>query len=127
MNLENIFKNVIKIEILFLVIIVIVYSYVDVEYAKSYTSSTMEENLYLWGLVWLVVYAVNLYFLYKFKPIGKTLYLPLLILGFILFTLYPAQKYTELDLTIEWISGVINGLVIALLYFTDIKDKFIKK
>ena len=127
MNLENIFKNVIKIEILFLVIIFIVYSFVDVEYAESYTSSTMEDTLYLWALIYLVVYVVNLYFLYKFKPIGKTLYLPLLILGFIFLTLFPAEQHTLLDLTIEWISGVINGLVIALLYFTDIKDKFIKK
>ena len=127
MNLENIFKNVIKIEFFFLVILSISIFFVDVEDAESYTLSTMEETLYLWALIYLVVYVVNLYFLYKFKPIGKTLYLPLLILGFVLLTLFPAAQYTSYDLIVEWIGGVINGLVIALLYFTDIKDKFIKK
>ena len=67
---------------------------------------------------------VNLYFLYKFKPIGKTLYLPLIILGFILSTLVSSEQNTSVDLLFEWIDGLLSGLVIALLYFTDIKDKF---
>ena len=127
MNLENIFKNIIKIEFLFIVLVIISLFFIDIEYVDPNGPWTMETTLTIWLFIILLVYVVNLYFLYKFKPIGKTLYLPLLILTLILGTLLPAAQYTSLDLIVEWISGVLTGLVIALLYFTDIKDKFIKK
>ena len=127
MNLENIFKNIIKIEFLLIVLFIISLFFRDIEYVDPNAPWTMVTTLSIWFLIIFVVYVVNLYFLYKFKPIGKTLYLPLIILMLILETLFPAAQYTSLDLTVESISGVLTGLVIALLYFTDIKDKFIKK
>jgi len=125
MNLENIFKNVIKINFLFWVILIISAFFLDAE--SDYESHAIEETLGLWVLIYIVVYMVNLYFLYKFKPIGKTLYLPLIILGLIFSTLIPVVHFTSFYLIIEWVEGVLVGLIIALLYFTDIKDKFIKK
>ena len=121
MNLENVFKNIIKIEFLFIVAIFISAFFADVEYVEL---DVVSDTLFLWLLIYLVVYVVNLYFLYKFKPIGKTLYLPLIILGFILSTLVSSEQNTSVDLLFEWIDGLLSGLVIALLYFTDIKDKF---
>ena len=121
MNLENVFKNIIKIEFLFIVAIFISTFFADVEYVEL---DVVSDTLFLWLLIYLVVYVVNLYFLYKFKPIGKTLYLPLIILGFILGTSISSEQYTSVDLLFEWVDGLLSGLVIALLYFTDIKDKF---
>ena len=127
MNLENIFKNIIKIQFLFIVAILITIGIedgvggVDVE---LFVALLMEDTLFLLLVTYLVVYVVNFYFLYKFKPIGKTLYLPLIILGFILSTLVSSEQNTSVDLLFEWIDGLLSGLVIALLYFTDIKDKF---
>ena len=123
MNLENTFKNIIKIQFLFVVVIIISTFFEDVEYVEL---DLVSDNLYIWALIYLVVYVVNLYFLYKFKPIGKTLYLPLIILGFILATLFPNEQYTSVDLYVEFMDGLLSGLVIALLYFTDIKEKFKK-
>ena len=125
MNLENVFKNIIKIEFLFIVAIFISPFFADVEYVElDVVSETLYNTLSIWSLIYLVVYVVNLYFLYKFKPIGKTLYLPLIILGFILSSLFPYEQSTSVDFYIEWMDGLLSGLVIALLYFTDIKDKF---
>ena len=87
MNLENIFKNIIKIQFLFIVAILITIGIedgvggVDVE---LFVALLMEDTLFLLLVTYLVVYVVNFYFLYKFKPIGKTLYLPLIILSFVL-------------------------------------------
>lgn len=123
MNLENIFKNIIKIDFLYIGAVLISGFFEDVEYAEL---DSMSDTLYIWALIFLLVYVVNLYFLYKFKPIGKTLYLPLIIFGSILVTLMPSEQFTSVDLLVEWIGGLISGVVIALLYFTDIKDKFKK-
>lgn len=123
MNLENIFKNIIKIDFLYIGAVLISGFFEDVEYAEL---DSMSDTLYIWALIFLLVYVVNLYFLYKFKPIGKTLYLPLIIFGSILVTLMPSEQFTSVDLLVEYIGGLISGAVIALLYFTDIKDKFKK-
>jgi hypothetical protein len=125
MNIENVFKNIIKIQFLFAVVIIISAFFEDLEYVElDVVSETLYNTLSIWSLIYLVVYVVNLYFLYKFKPIGKTLYLPLIILGFILSSLFPYEQSTSVDFYIEWMDGLLSGLVIALLYFTDIKDKF---
>jgi len=121
MNLENIFKNIIKIEFLFIGVLLISEFFADVEYVEL---DVVSDTVFIWLLIYLVVYVVNLYFLYKFKPIGKTLYLPLIILGLIMGTLFPGEQYTSVDLYVEWMGGLLSGLVIAFLYFTDIKDKF---
>jgi hypothetical protein len=76
------------------------------------------------------LYLINLYFLYKFKPIGKTLFIPLIIISSIIpieIDLIMTPGYEYLELWIASIEGVFIGMIIMSLYFTDIKDKFIKK
>ena len=130
MNLENIFKNVIKIDFLY-GILIITFSFFtesEVTYVDSDAPWAMIDTFGILAIILVIVYLVNLYFLYKFKPIGKTLYVPLLILYLILGSLILQEQYafSALDMLGEWISGILSGLIIALLYFTDIKDKFTK-
>jgi len=76
------------------------------------------------------LYLINFYFLYKFKSIGKTLFIPLIIIISIIpveVNLIMTPGYENLELSIAWIEGVFMGMIIMSLYFTDIKDKFIKK
>jgi hypothetical protein len=131
MNLENIFKNLIKMEVLYM-IFAIIYTviFTEIEYVDPDAPLiwTIQDTLgALLGVV-ILVYITNLYFLYKFKPIGKTLYVPLiiiqiLIVGFMAEPIEPSMSLYSASL-VEWIAGLITGMVIALLYFTEIKDKF---
>ena len=72
------------------------------------------------------------YFLYKFKPIGKTLFIPLLIIMLLFENPVPYESlvmtpgYEYIDSLIAYIEGILTGMIIALLYFTNIKDKFKK-
>ncbi len=131
MNLENIFKNLIKMEVLYM-IFAIIYTviFTEIEYVDPDAPLiwTIQDTLgALLGVV-ILVYITNLYFLYKFKPIGKTLYVPLIIIqiligGFMAEPIEPSMSLYSASL-VEWIAGLITGMVIALLYFTEIKDKF---
>jgi hypothetical protein len=126
MNLENVFKNLIIIEFIILAFAIISGFFVDVGYIDPNAAWTMEDTLGVWALVFVLIYGINLYFLYKFRPIGKTLYVPLIILGFVIGTFVEMEQFSKLDLFLEWFAGLITGLVIALLYLTEIKDKFNK-
>ncbi len=131
MGLEKIFKNLIQLEF-FVLIITITYMFFIVEdnqldtlKKEEVVAWTTDMTVAMWSLLYVVVYGINLYFLYKFKPIGKSLYIPLITIGIILGTISPLSNVTKFDYYfITFGSGILSGLVIALLYFTDIKDKF---
>tara|TARA_B110000014_G_scaffold261804_1_gene254294 strand:+ start:3999 stop:4409 length:411 start_codon:yes stop_codon:yes gene_type:complete len=130
-GLEKIFKNLIQLEF-FVLIITIAYMFFIVEdnqldtlKKEEVVAWTTDMTVAMWSLLYVVVYGINLYFLYKFKPIGKSLYIPLITIGIILGTISPLSNVTKFDYYfITFGSGILSGLVIALLYFTDIKDKF---
>ena len=123
MNLEKIFKNLIILELIYLVLSLAVTVYV--EWDLPIEEGELPLRLVdIFSLIVLIAYYVNLYFLYKFKSIGKTLYVPLLILGIAVgFGSYDFD-YRYIELIVEWFGGLLSGMIIALLYFSDIKDKF---
>ena len=129
MSLERIFKNLILLYPVLVVMIVFISVYIDWDIpVESYTETTTNEMI----LIPLVAFVINLYLLYKFKPIGKTLFIPLLII-FLLFensvpyeSLVMTPGYEYIDSLIAYIEGILTGMIIALLYFTNIKDKFKK-
>ena len=129
MNLERIFKNLILLYPVLIVLTLSLVIYIDWDIpVESYTETTTSEMIY----IPLVAFVINLYLLYKFKPIGKTLFIPLLII-FLLFensvpyeSLVMTPGYEYIDSLIAYIEGILTGMIIALLYFTNIKDKFKK-
>ena len=129
MSLERIFKNLILLYPVLVVMIVFISVYIDWDIpVESYTETTTSEMIY----IPLVAFVINLYLLYKFKPIGKTLFIPLLII-FLLFensvpyeSLVMTPGYEYIESTFAYIEGILTGMIIALLYFTNIKDKFKK-
>jgi len=125
MNIEKIFKKVVLADFLIILMMFLLVFFYD-----SSSSTLDEEPLNfadIFSLILLVVYIVNLYFLYKLKPIGKTLYIPLFIIGVVLIFAYPDSylSYSNIFVyALETIGSMVSGLIIAMLYWTDIKKKF---
>ena len=127
MNLENVFKKLIIYYLITLGVLTFVMGYIDWDIpVEQYPETTgMDIIYYIVGFLYLI----NFYFLYKFKSIGKTLFIPLIIIISIIpveVNLIMTPGYENLELSIAWIEGVFMGMIIMSLYFTDIKDKFIK-
>jgi hypothetical protein len=130
MNLERIFKNLILLYPVIIVLIISLITYIDWDIpVESYAeTTTTETTILLLFSIWLI----NLYFLYKFKPIGKTLFIPLSIILLISENTVPYESlvmtpgYEYIESTFAYIEGILTGMIIALLYFTNIKDKFKK-
>ena len=130
MNLEKIFKNLILIYPVLIVLILSLIIYIDWDIpVESYAETTTIETI---TLLLFSIWLINLYFLYKFKPIGKTLFIPLSIILLISENTVPYESlvmtpgYEYIDSLIAYIEGILTGMIIALLYFTNIKDKFKK-
>ena len=135
MNLELIFKRTIIIKTVALVLIVFWGAYVQSYNSNNITSNVITDVGGLSFLLFSILYFFTLYFLYMFNFIGKRLFVPLvgcfIILGFLTEFLNPNQfskdiLYFLIFYIISPIFFIGQGVIISLIYFTDIKNKFYK-
>ena len=127
MNIEKIFKNLVLAQFILFAILVI-YSifappifapYEDVEVTPF---SGTEIAL----LVVLIAYYINFFLLLKFISMGKVLFIPILLFKYTLGISTGVDPYYMDDFIymFDLLSSLIDGILIAMLYFTEIKNKF---
>ena len=133
MNLENIFKRTILFYVLSL-IVMIVFQYtlegriIGEEYVKinsdlpSFYGDSFFLLAFFFGVV--IVNVFSLYLLYKFKPIGKQIYVYSLVILIIFLLLFFHDIISGPMYVIDIIGIILSGIILSFLYFTPIKDKF---
>ena len=131
MDLEKVFKNIVLLDLAIFVLLFVSIVIEPEEIAsisESLDTGIWDENtIIVIFLGFLIVYLINLILLYKFISFGKVLYLILFILGIALsFTTGPVI-FSSFTYNLDWISGASSGAILVLLYFSPIKDKFVKQ
>ena len=131
MDIEKVFKNIILLDFAALVLLfisIIMEPEEITNISESLGAGMWDENTI--GLIFigfLIVYLINLILLYKFVSFGKVLYSILFILGIVLPLTTGPIISSSFTYTLEWIGGATSGAILVLLYFSPIKDKFIKQ
>ena len=135
MNMEKIFKNLALANILITIVYLIFFIFFDTDYDVSEEDAEFLLSDLIFGII-AMVYVIGFvychYLLYKFKPLGKKIFLPIILLNILIYAiLFVDEDLTSLttsnlDIFIEWITGLISGCLLIFIYFTPIKDKFIK-
>ena len=130
MNLKIIFKRVILLDLL-LLILIFISAFFESELVTAFNESISQSNnmndmLIVIALVFFLLYLVNLYLLYKFKNIGKQMYLFLFILGSILLLLMGIVASDPIILLLDGLGWANSGAILVFLYFTPIKKEFEK-
>jgi len=131
MDIEKIFKNIVLLDFAVLVLIIISLV-IEPEEITNISDSLIPgiwdvNTITLIFMGFLIVYIINLILLYKFVSFGKILYLILSILGILLPLTAGPIISSSLTYTLDWIGGATSGAILVLLYFSPIKDKFIKQ
>jgi|TARA_B100001964_G_scaffold179750_1_gene198488 hypothetical protein len=126
MNLKTIFKKLILLDLsLFILIIISVFfaSEVVLEFNEIVP---VPDFFMLIATIWLLAYFINLLLLYKFKSIGKQMYLFMYIIGFVLAFLGGPNASDPWMYVLDGIEMSVAGALLVLLYFTPIKKEFDK-
>ena len=130
MNLKIIFKRLILLDLSLLILMIIAVFYeseVVVAFNESINPSSDISNMLDWiALIILVLFLVNLYLLYKFKSIGKQMYLFLFIIGSILSLLMGINAADPILYLLDGFGWACSGAILVFLYFTPIKKEFEK-
>ena len=128
MNLKTIFKRLILLDLsIFILAIIAVFfeSEIVVSFNESVNPSNgMDGILGIIALFFLAIYLVNLYLLYKFKNIGKQMYLFLFIFISVFSLLMGINAYDPIFYVIDGLGWAMSGAILVFLYFTPIKKEF---
>ena len=130
MDLEKVFRNLILADLAILVAMVIATA-TEPEYITALIEQ-VDQGIYdtgagmMFALLFLVVYLVNLFMLYKYVSFGKTLYLILFGISIVLSLMAGTVVSSAFQETLAWLGGVVSGAILILLYYSPIKSKFEK-
>ena len=128
MNLKNTFKKLILINLLLIITVIFLSVFLDEseQVFNFYENDETSNFLLILILIYIFIYFTSCFLLYKFKKIGKILYLISFIFsGFIILIDGPAALDSLIYL-IDGLSMAISGAILTFLYFTPIKKEFDK-
>ena len=80
------------------------------------------------GFIYLLLWLASLVLLFRFKSSGRTLFTISVIIG-MLITLGMPESYVptgNLYEVLVWFGGALDGTMLAILYLTNIKERFQK-
>ena len=128
--MKKIFRKLILIE-LALIVLMLISIFIESEeiaYMNEQLSSGFSDLYILIGgifaVIVLLMYLVNLFLLYKFKNIGKPMYLVLLLVMALGSLLGGPIVQEPSDYLIDGFGWAMSGAILVFLYFTPIKKEF---
>ena len=127
---EKIFKKIIQTQIALIITTFVlvafeteIYPLVDEDLSFTFLDSIL--------LLWAIGYITSISLLYKFKPLGKKLYVIILILGLIMtlsgnedFFIIEYTSFTPFIYAVEYLIFLVDGIILASLFLTTLKEKF---
>ena len=123
--MEKIFKRV----IIFKVIITgaVFITALDEPYDVKYVDQTSSPIL-TFGVIVSLLGTLSLILLYKFVPSGRIIYTLLVALWLFALFLSPESYFVRSNTynILNWINGAATGAIFAILYTSEIKDKFVR-
>ena len=124
MNIKNIFKRAIILDFFTLILALLIEIFIP---SYEIGENTPISSIDIIAIVFLFVYLYNLYLLYNFKSLGKTLYFPLLCFSLGITFALPLEHLNisnHLFYILEIIGAILTGVILTFIYYTDIKLKF---
>ena len=131
MDIEKVLKNLITANFVMLGIIIAMglAGYTTLPTAlEEYSLALMDEYAfgYILVLPFFVAYITALILIYKLKPVGRTLFLWISIISVFMYFFTGPMITDELTSILGDASLLLDGVILGIIYFSPLKDKFSK-
>ena len=127
MNLKTIFKRLVLLDLSLIILLFVSVFFESEEVLRFNESLNPISNMILTlSGIFLLVYLINLFLLYRFISIGKQMYLIVFVLGIILSLIVGAGAVDPWLYVIDGLGWSVSGAILVLLYFSPIKKEFEK-
>ena len=88
------------------------------------SNEATELALFIMSLIFMVVFFISLYFIYKFKKSGKKLYTICFIISSLLTLVSGPYAMGEISTFLFELNLAASGAILVFLYFTPLQKKF---
>ena len=131
MDIEKVLKNLITANFVMLGIIIAMglAGYTTLPTAlEEYSLALIDEYAfgYILVLPFLVAYITALILIYKLKPVGRTLFLWISIISVFMYFFTGPMITDELTSILGDAGSLLDGVILGIIYFSPLKDKFSK-
>ena len=126
MDIIKFFKNLIIIDAILLGVMIILSAFEPVEYIDFMSQSISLINSETYDAITFIalfLFIVSLFLSYKLKNLGRSLYLLSTIIMHLIMPITDVAS-TGLSYSIGSFGSMMSGVIIYLMYFSEIKDKF---
>ena len=128
MKLTLIFKRLV-LSNLFVSLILLAITLLETESSQVIdfnNSVAVNDSLMLLALVWIFAFFVSLYFIYKFKKIGRQLFFYVFVIGIIMIVFGGPIAFDAASYALDSLATAISGAIIVLSYFSPLNKEFKK-
>ena len=128
MKLKLIFKRLV-LSNLFVSLILLAITLLETESSQVLdfnNSVAVNDSLMLLALVWIFAFFVSLYFIYKFKKIGRQLFFYVFVIGIIMIVFGGPIAFDAASYALDSLATAISGAIIVLSYFSPLNKEFKK-
>ena len=128
MKLKLIFKRLV-LSNLFVSLILLAITLLETESSQVLdfnNSVAVNDSLMLLALVWIFAFFVSLYFIYKFKKIGRQLFFYVFVIGIIMIVFGGPIAFDAASYALDSLATAISGAIIVLSYLSPLNKEFKK-
>ncbi len=129
--MEKIFKNlIIASVVVWAIYIIIAFLYPDsllpeeLAAIQNANIDKLGDMFLLFSLLMTILVFVTYYLIYKFKKIGRTIFLMLVLLTFPLVIYMGPQILHPIDQLVNYFIPVLDGALLTLMYASPLKNRF---
>ena len=120
------FKKLIILDLILTIVMIITGFFSPEEYTNFMLDRLViinETTMLLIAAILTFLYFISLYLCYKFNSLGKNIYILTFVSALIL-TLFMDYASTGLEISLTSLGGAVSGVIIYMMIYTEIKDKF---
>ena len=128
MKLKLIFKRLV-LSNLFVSLILLAITLLETESSQVLdfnNSVAVNDSLMLLALVWIFAFFVSLYFIYKFKKVGRQLFFYVFVIGIIMIVFGGPIAFDAASYALDSLATAISGAIIVLSYLSPLNKEFKK-
>ena len=118
--MSNIFRGLIALQVLSVIALVVALP------ADEGNDAIMSTFIMTGVIGYLILFALGLILLFRYKPLGRTIFSVSVVLGIALILAVPEDSLPTGNLVhaLNWLAAALDGAMLVMIYLTSLSERF---